>query len=461
MPQERIAMLGVQHFAGVRCVSWLDDIPNLADFDVVVVDTNSLADLYQALHQLSDEKKSTISSRLYSNFHTIRTRLIHLLNSKGRLIVVCRPYAHLRTSDRSSLGLYEWCPIPIHLVSESGATIELTEDVGILARYLSLMRSWQFYFSKKYDRGMDLYHLAEFYEGTPHITLSEVTFAQNRYQQPLAMALQYSLHQVAPRHDIGWEELEGRAYYNPKPFQISGRTFLLPTPTTVSAIEGLQILLEDMFDWDQHTHPPDWAASITVSGAELLKSKLGDAQGQLAALRDDVGKLEMALEELDRWKELLYETGHRLQSRVGEAFKLFGAEILPSVVSDEFIIKWNDERLLVEVKGNQKGIAEADLAQLMKDLSNHFAETTEDIGGLLVGNAWRLLALDERERGATVTFPPNVVRTARNRRVKLLSTTDLFAAVCRVLDDKTNGTGVLGSVFHATEADKDPTVLLR
>jgi hypothetical protein len=117
-------------------------------------------------------------------------------------------------------------------------------------------------------------------------------------------------------------------------------------------------------------------------------------------------------------------------------------------VSDEFIIEVDGEEVLVEVKGHTKSVLLRDVSQLIKDVGNHKAETKQDIHGLLVGNAWRLDAPSERDTKSTPVFPDNVVRTAKNHGVGLLSTTELFQACCQATEEPGQRTRMLRSLVE-------------
>ena len=138
--------------------------------------------------------------------------------------------------------------------------------------------------------------------------------------------------------------------------------------------------------------------------------------------------------DLQKYKGLLYETGPTLQELVKLTFKNLGAEIESSPVTDEFIVNIGGKKALIEVKGNTKSITKADLGQLITDLGEYLKATEEDIGGILIGNAWRLEPIEARDKHDKPIFSQAVVKIAENRNLGLLLTTELFRAYCEVLE---------------------------
>lgn len=116
------------------------------------------------------------------------------------------------------------------------------------------------------------------------------------------------------------------------------------------------------------------------------------------------------------------------------------------MATDEFIINVEGTKILAEVKGNTKSISKSDLGQLITDLGEHLKITGDEIDGILIGNAWRLLPIEDRNTPDKPVFPDNVIKIAERRNVSLLSTTDLFRALCEVLKDLSQKKDTLGKL---------------
>ncbi len=118
-------VLGSTGYSGIASVGWNDgDLPNIVDYDVVVVDVRALDDAMLA----------TVSNE---HFETLRTQLTRLLYSDGRIIVISdfrrvhnRPQKYHRTANN-----YSWSPIDIGISNESGESLKIKGD-----RYSSYLK---------------------------------------------------------------------------------------------------------------------------------------------------------------------------------------------------------------------------------------------------------------------------------------------------------------------------------
>ena len=95
---------------------------------------------------------------------------------------------------------------------------------------------------------------------------------------------------------------------------------------------------------------------------------------------------------------------------------------------------FNDLRIVAETKGRETGIKKSDARQLEDWVSSeHFGDDDEaEAKGILVGNAWRLTAPEDRE----AAFSPNVVDYSTPRGHCLITTVQLLDIVEDVLEDE-------------------------
>ena len=170
----------------------------------------------------------------------------------------------------------------------------------------------------------------------------------------------------------------------------------------------------------------------------------------LGEISERIKTIESSLAELQKHKGLLYYTGVTLQELVRSTLENLGVQTEPSAVTDEFIIKLGHNRALVEVKGNTKSVVKDDLSQLIADLLVHHKTTGEDIHGLLIGNAWRLLPLDQRGGHNKPIFTQEVLKIAADSSIGLLSTTELFNAFCRAVEKPTQREEIVNKIVCGT-----------
>jgi hypothetical protein len=86
-------------------------------------------------------------------------------------------------------------------------------------------------------------------------------------------------------------------------------------------------------------------------------------------------------------------------------------------------------------------------------LLGYLAKFEEDEGrsgkGILLGNAWKDLPVDERDQKNSVIFPDNVIASAASNSIALVSSVDFFDVFCRFLAGEVTGTAILDRVTSA------------
>ena len=197
----------------------------------------------------------------------------------------------------------------------------------------------------------------------------------------------------------------------------------------------------------EETPPPIWVNDIEIPGESLYKTKLYKGTEKLQKAESELESLEASLQQLQKYKRLLYDTGVSLEEISKQTLGELGAEIKPSVVTDEFIIEIDNKEALAEVKGNTKSVKKEDIGQLIVDLGQHFNDTGQVIKGILIGNDWRLLPLADRE--GKLIFTPQTIDAAQNYNIGLLSTVELFKAYCKVLEEPDCRLEILGKIIDS------------
>lgn len=98
---------------------------------------------------------------------------------------------------------------------------------------------------------------------------------------------------------------------------------------------------------------PDWVKSIIVPGQEVLQPKLNEINQSVEDLRSKAEQINSDIEQLEKWKYLLYEKGeHYLQPIVRNALSIIGFQ-------DKTAIKPIAKRLILKPQKlcrNQRGV---------------------------------------------------------------------------------------------------------
>jgi hypothetical protein len=451
-PAKRMLVIGSVKHAGVKCVQWdAKDIPNVADYDAVIINTPSLAaKLKEAegiYNQSSRHEPPDFWNRLRRNVEEISSGLMTLLESKGEVYAIAVPEVFVRLGKPhpfapNYMTNYSWSPLPFEILEEHGETQTVNDEV--FARYMSFVKSWCVCFAMPEKRVLE--DFAGRYGQGFYVSLAQEPIAQNRYGKPVACHFRYQVyHQVILERD--W--LERVQKVGRKLSIESGPLILLPLPTEISDREAINVILEDIFGRPQKTLPPEWVEAIPMPKVVQLDSEIEKKQETIQRVAAEISEKRRQRQEIVRYKQLLFETGPQLDEICQETIEALGGIVLPSDLAEEdFIIEFEENRAIVEVKGNTKSISLADLSQLGRYREEYRIQRGEEIKGVLLGNAWRLLPLDERGDANRPIFPEqNVVPYAVSRDIALVSTVELFQAYCAFLDGVVKGSDVLRRLF--------------
>lgn len=411
-----ILLISFHSFEGVDSVDWSQKLPNISDYDIIILDTVSIFTL-----GLFDFGGKQIGRRIESNLHLVMKKLMEILEFNVTVYALYTTDIKSVTEDKTyDIHADAWCPISISTVDETGKTILVKNEA--YEEYFKDFKGWRYHFDIDSLR-TDAFQAA--YESKWKVDVELNVIATNKVNKPIAVEFVPLFHR--------WENAEHSSWQH-MPTTIGGSLVLLPVIDAFHTEPHIEVLLRQIKGFEE-TPPPSWVSSIEIPGEVPLKDEIAVEKQSLEAVESKVKGLEDSLTELEKYKGLLYETGLPLQELVKSTLEKLGAEIKPSIVTDEFIIGIGGKEALIEVKGLTRSISKDDLGQLIVDKGEHLKATGEDIKGILIGNAWRLLPLEQRGARNKPIFPHNIVKIARNQDIGLISTTELLKAFCKTLEE--------------------------
>jgi len=226
----------------------------------------------------------------------------------------------------------------------------------------------------------------------------------------------------------------------------------LPCPTDISDIEAINFILKTFFNVHQKTPPPEWTNLIEVTGLGRIQKDIKSHLEKINQLSRANDNLLIKESKLVSYKELLYETGNALEEIVKKVFTMLAYKPKPPRYKEEYIVEYDKKVGIIECKGNEKSIKRADFRQLLEHTKEYELDGKVEHKGILIGNAWRLKPLNERNRSGTPIFPKGrdgVVDIATRHDIALVSTIDLFNVFCKFLDGKIKGKDIMEKIFSA------------
>lgn len=188
------------------------------------------------------------------------------------------------------------------------------------------------------------------------------------------------------------------------------------------------------------TISPDWAhlGQYQIQSAEALKKKVAENEKSISNLILHTNNLKKEISDIEEVKDLLYESGERLENAVIKALNLLGfkAENYDDgyLEIDQIIISPEGDRYIGECEGKEnKDIDITKFRQLIDSLNEDYAkETTMDRAtGILFGNPQRLVEIEKR----SLDFTDKCKRGAQREKVALIKTSDLFFIIQYLLEN--------------------------
>lgn len=431
MLDKKTLVIGLTGISGVKCLDWMDlnAIPNIAIYQRVVVVEPTLIDLIDKLRAGYDMDDTETDRKGVTDVGRALSARLGLAKTKlsqagGRVYAIVSPYRHFVGDSKwgSTVESSQWHPLPFSLRAEEWDHAVLADET--FSGYFAISSSWTHSLLTTYAPA-DLEHLLSGeLEPKPQPKLVMNVLASDWQGFTLATELRFQLHRG--------EKSFNAIVYQEDAYLTSGAFTLLPSPRPERIHDAACRILVDFCELQPSAEDPTWLNTVSLPGekeasatAERLRQTILDTE---LSLRE----AESALAGITRFKRLLSEKSWPLQQIVKETFRELGFETPDSPVSDEFLLAFQGETLLVEVTGSDKSIATRDLSQLVKDLGKYLEETGSPVKGLFVANPWRLLPPQQRNTNDRPTFPDDVKKTAKTFSVALLGCDDLLEIYRRV-----------------------------
>ena len=417
---ERSLILGCTAFAGFDSVDWNDQVvPNIPDYDLVVV----------SVPHITEEFLKSVDDAYLKD---LRKAFVRFLHSGGKIIVLVSAIlsAHRPSKYPEYVSNTDWCPVTYATIEEAGKSIVRKQDV--YGSYLNKMSEWSFYLT--IPRGCLSSELTDFY-GPTYNTKYKVPlepYLENRYSRVLAGHYHVEVRSERKQSNEwgnSWSEYPESADFT------TGTIVLLPLIGRNSPEDALAEILQEEVGLSLESPEPDWAQRIEMPGVPELVREVEEAKARIEHEAEIVEQLNGQIANIRSFRRLLYGTGSELEAIVKRSLEQLGATVSPSKYSqEEYILEFEGEEFLMEVKGVAKSISLSHIRQLNDYLLKYQEDTGKECRGILFGNAWRNTSPDMRGTEDIQEFPDNVVKRAEQWGISLVSSTAFFRAFVQALD---------------------------
>ncbi len=239
-----------------------------------------------------------------------------------------------------------------------------------------------------------------------------------------------------------------------------GRAVFLPPPARALASDAryafsnlLQEGVRRMLELAATSNPPSWLASYELPGLDDRLAAREEKERQLAEAQEALSAEQDAVEDLDRYRRLLWQEGkYGLEQPVRDAFALLGFRVVPPDVDTpaELWLDTGDPRgrqvALLEVEGSVEAVGMEGHHRLRRRLEEAITQGRPKRGVLII-NGHRRQAPAERP----AQHEEALRVAAESMRYCVATTEQLFHAVRAALEDDEETVRVFNERLLTTE----------
>jgi hypothetical protein len=386
-----IAVIGSRDHIRTRCLDWQQPLPNLEEFDSVILDLTSLTqEALDALVGSSAKPLQTIGTSLYTLASTSRQAycILHPKISASPIVVSGKEYPRLENS-------WDMLPHELGALPKSGKRIsKLTEKA--LEPYFQRAPNWEyelFLRMEKYTR-WDL-------EG---------------------VAFNKSDNIVAGKLKV--------------PGVFGGAVYLLQPPTSTSTHEAIDVLIE-IIKGPSGEGKPGWWQNISIPRAEEIQREIAAKRAVIDAKINEIENLEVQKHDVESYRNLLSETDEPLVLAVQRTLQDLGiqTEETEEGFPADLISKG---KVAVEVTGivDKISLSTPKIGQMMY-FTEHRSSGEKVV---LMANTYR--REDPNARANMMDFSPQVSAVFPSMEVSALTTLTLYKLWLDVKTGKKNSEDV-------------------
>ena len=221
----------------------------------------------------------------------------------------------------------------------------------------------------------------------------------------------------------------------------NGIIAFLPTITNKNSKKIISVLTSIAKKHLKHktkTPTPSWVNDYHLKGESELQNKIYELQNKIQKVELERNLLIEELDSITSFKALLYEQGSELEEIVIKSFKLFGfnAENLKKDdIEHDIVFESEEGRGIAEIEGKDNdAINVSKFDQLNRAVDEEFYSTGNYPQGILIGNHFRLTNPVQRKE----PFTDKVMIIAKKKSFGLLTTSEIFKAVQKVIENPEN-----------------------
>lgn len=339
-----------------------------------------------------------------------------------------------------------WLPMQLEVEEQTGTAFEALDS------------DWSFYFEALAEYGWlasgrlhDQFgdareYLAPVTDDANGLKPSSVPLAQTRFGKAIALRLAFTaerhfLYSASPAPTLGGGTPVA------EPLLESGSVIWLPAPQKLSVAESIDAILRERYGLAAPARVPTWAADYTLPAEAPIVEEIERLNGERADIEEQIAAARERASEAAAPRGLLYEKDESLELLGRAALRELGAEVSEPTQRgrEDGILRCGPRLAALEVKGRSGPIKERDVRQAVQWASDAQLDSGETHKPLILANPH--CETDPAERGAPLA--PNALRSAENGGVAVLLTSQLFAALREIQEDRFDANAFWAALFAA------------
>lgn len=408
-----ILVLGsTPHTHLITAYTW-DNLPqyiNIADYDVVILNFVPLLD------------KDFAKSIDVNTLPRINQFIELLFSNESEIIAIGMPGSSFGNNPYQYVGF--WLPIRLKFVNESGEQIRNIDPE--FDYYFQQVRTWFFYVNGRYkDFQYPSDYLSIVDAKANNLKFDIEPIATTRFEKPIAFKLKFSAVYV----DQTMYSLPEQKVHIIKD---SGSVIWLPPPTETSDYDAVNLILNKRYGLRLEEASPSWIEVYKLPHQIPIEAEILHCEHEMQRLESELTIAIQKLQTATQFHKLLYEQGvDGLEPVVRDALRELGATVYDPPPKenreDGRLIDPKGRKGILEIKGRNKSLKLDDVRQLDQWVRDAlFADSSENNKGILIANMYCGQAIEQRHK----PFPPNCIEMANIAGHCLITTTQIFSAIC-------------------------------
>jgi len=268
-----ILLIGNYVSSEVDSYSWWQDLPNISEYDTIILDTTKLRSHWDGRLEHVEESTYTLlgendlDDRIHGNLSIIKNKLLEKMEFDASIYVLYTPEISVYRPPRNPIHTESWRPLSFNPVLESGKIIDVIQPS--YRAYFSGFRTYRFYFSPD---SIDIAKIRDYYVGKWAVTSQVKEIAVNKVRKPLAFELVLSFHEYATDEEALSYEPAERPYESVAHHK-GCHLILLPVSNDHDSIPAIEDILK-ISRQSEYIPPPPWVDSVQIPGESTVLSKI-------------------------------------------------------------------------------------------------------------------------------------------------------------------------------------------